>query len=372
MQKDSKQWGWLSWVLCAVTLLIAVVLYFVTPLYPAFTEYVMSRGVFRILSYPLTLVMSILPFSLTEIVVLAAAPALLTLLGIFIYRLIKRADRKTVAKKGAQFVCWCLSLAALMYMIMHGCNYNRYAVDDLMELNNKRYDAEFLAAVTADLAAKTTAAREQIVEDEDGHMMLSASLTETLALADNAYDNLSVQYPFLMTGTKRVKPVMLSHYWSYTGYTGVYCPWLGESNVNVDVPASELPHTAAHEIAHSMGFAREDACNFLAFAACITSDIPDYVYSGYLSAYIHCSNALYRYSKTMHNETAALLSDGVIRDLKQRNAYWKSFEGDVMESSQEFNDTFIKVNGVESGVLNYNEVVSLILQYYDTKGIIPS
>ncbi|MBQ1988537.1 MAG: DUF3810 family protein, partial [Clostridia bacterium] len=58
----------------------------------------------------------------------------------------------------------------------------------------------------------------------------------------------------------------------------------------------------------------------------------------------------------------------MVRDLKNITEYWKQFEGEVQESSQKVNDTFIKVNGVESGVLSYDEMVGLCLRYYDSKG----
>lgn len=368
---EKKPWPlWLKWVCCMIPLACAAAFYFVLPLFPQFTEYIFARGIFRVISVPLNWLISVFPFSVTEIVVILAVPALLTLLGIFIYRLIRRQNRKQIAEKGARFVCWCLSVAALLYMIMHGGNYNRLPVAELMNLNDNTYDAEFLAAVTADLAQKTSAAREQVTEDENGCMVLSNSISDTLKNTDNCYDNLQRDYPFFSSGTWRVKSVMLSHYWSYTGITGVYCPWLGESNVNTDIPHSEIPHTAAHEVAHTMGFSREDACNFIAYLGCITSEDPDYVYSGYLSAYIYCSNALYAYNKDAWKETVAYCSDRVLRDLKQRNSYWNGFKGEVMEASDDFNDAFIKANGVESGVLNYNEVVSLILQYYDTHSLL--
>ncbi len=82
------------------------------------------------------------------------------------------------------------------------------------------------------------------------------------------------------------KPVQLSHWWSYTGITGMYFPFFAEANVNIDVPDSGIPATAAHELAHTRGFAREDECNFLAYLACIHHSSGDVRYSGYLSAYI--------------------------------------------------------------------------------------
>ena len=53
-------------------------------------------------------------------------------------------------------------------------------------------------------------------------------------------------------------------------FTGIYCPYTGESNVNVDSPACLLPSTAAHELAHQRSIALEQECNFLAILACTT------------------------------------------------------------------------------------------------------
>jgi len=357
---------WRKWLYACIPLILAVLLYFLLPFFPRFTEYVFVRGVFRICCIPLSWLLSVFPFSVTELVVVLCIPALLTLIAVFICRLIRRDNRKQIAEKGARFVCWCISIAALTFMVMDGGNFSRLSVGELFELNDKTYDAAFLQQVTVDLAKKTSAARKSVAEDENGCMILSDTVGKALLKANDCYDNLKTDYPFLKSGVWRVKGVALSRYWSYTGYTGVYCPWLGEASVNIDIPPSSILNTATHEIAHTMGFAREDACNFLAFLACTTSDNPDAVYSGYLDAFVYCYNALYTYNPSLCAEPAKACSDGVLRDLKQRNTYWKQFEGDVMDSSQEFNDNFIKANGVESGVLSYNEVVSLILRYYDT------
>ena len=358
---------WRKWLYCLLPAGIAVALYLVLPHVPDFTEQVFSRGIFRVISRPLTWLVSVLPFSLTEMAVILGIPAVLAAVGIWIYRLIRRENRRQIAERGVRLVAAVLSCGLLLFMLMDGVNFSRPAVGELMHLKNGEYDVAFLAAVTADLAQKTSAARKAVEEDENGCMRLRETPRTTLLLVDDCYRNLQAQYPFLQTGTWRVKSVALSHLWSYTGYTGVYCPWLGEASINTDIPHSEWGHTAAHELAHTMGFAREDACNFLAFLACTTSELPDFVYSGYLSAYIYCSNALYTYDKAAYREAAALCSDAVRRDLRQRNAYWQPFFGKVMDTSQDFNDAFIKANGVESGIASYDEVVTLILRYYDTR-----
>lgn len=360
---------WLKWIFCAIPAVIALLLYFILPYFPKFTELVFTRGIFRIIAFPLEWLMSLFPFSITETVVILCIPALLILLTIFIIRIIRSKTRLFTFERGLRFVAWCLSLALLIFMLMDGVNFSRIPTGDLLKLPNGKYTARELYILTSDLAKKASEARTALPEDEDGCTILSISQPELLKLADDCYDNLQKDYPFLKTGVWRVKSVALSHWWSYTGYTGVYCPWLGEASINTDVPDSDLGHTAAHEIAHTMGFARENECNFLAWLACSTSELPDYEYSGHLQAYIYCSNALYRADKELWKEAYSNLSEGVIRDIKQGNSYWKEFEGEVQEKSQQFNDAFIKVNGVESGVLSYNEMVELMLRYYEKIGM---
>lgn len=356
---------WLKWVFCLIPLAVAALMYFLLPLFPGFTEYVMSRGIFRIIGFPLQWIMSLLPFSFTELIVVLAAPALLTLLIVWIIRIVKNQNKRKTAEKGVRFVAWCVNLAFLVYMVMHGANYYRFPLSELMSLPDREYTAEDLYTVTCDLADKAAKAREALPEDENGCAVFTVSQSEILKLADDCYDNLSEEYSFLKTGVWRVKPVALSSLWSYTATTGVYCPWTSEANVNTDAPQYSIPHTAAHEIAHTMGIAKENECNFIAWLACSTSGLPDFEYSGYLSAYTYCINTLYRADRDLYTQAKAHCSDGMNRDLKNENEYWDKFEGEVMEASQSFNDSFIKANRDDNGVLSYNLMVELMLRYYD-------
>lgn len=361
---------WLKWLFCLIPAFLAALMYFLLPFFPEFTEYVITRGLFRVIAFPYEWIMSLIPFSVTEVVVILCVPTVVTLLVIWIVRIIRCPNKLRIFERGCRFVAWCLSLALLIFMVMDGANFSRIPTGELLELPDREYTAEDLYIVTADLAQKATLARDELPEDESGCVTLSIKRSEFLKLTDDCYDNLRKEYPFLKTAVWRVKSVALSHWWSYTGTTGVYCPWLGEANVNTDVPDSELGHTAAHEIAHTMGFAKENECNFLAWLACSESEQPDYVYSGHLQAYIYCSNALYKADKELWKAAYSNLSDGVLRDIIQRSEYWDSFEGEVMESSQDFNDSFIKANGVESGVLSYNQMVELMLRYYQKQGLL--
>lgn len=359
---------WWRRLRCLLPGVIGLLLYLLLPLFPAFTETVMMRGVFRVVAFPLEWLLSLLPFSVTEVAVLLAVPTVLTLLILWVVRLCRRPNKRAVLVAGVRFVALCASVGLLVFMLTCGCGFSRRSLGELMELPQRQYSGEELAAVTADLARKASEAAAALPRDSEGGAALTVPLEELLLLGDDAYDNLREQYPFLISGTWRVKGVALSRAWSYTGYTGLYCPWLGEANVNVDIPACDLGHTITHELGHTMGFAKEKECNFLGYLACITSGQPDYVYSGYLLAFVYCSNALYKYDKALWKEANSYCSAAMRRDLGLRNAYWKQFEGEVQDAAQKVNDTFIKVNGVQSGTLSYGEMVELMLRYYDKQG----
>ncbi len=358
-----------KWIVCLAILLTALLLFFILPMFPAVAEYVFARGIFRIIAFPVEWLMSVFPFSVTELVVLALVPAVLVLLVCWIFRIRRSSSKKKTVERGIRFVAWVLALVALVFMVMDGANFSRYPLTRLLDLPEEgRYTGEQLAAVMADLGKKASGVRLELAEDETGCSVLSESLSDTLLAGPGCYDSLREQYSFLTSGVWRVKAVALSHQWSYTGYTGVYCPWLGEASVNVDVPPCELGHTILHELAHTMGFAKEDECNFLGYLAAVSSGRNDFAYSGYLAAWTYCSNALYRYDKDLWRQVYAQCGAGMRRDIKAKQMYWKQFEGKVMDSSQTVNDAFIKVNGVKSGTLNYGEMVALLMKYYDKQG----
>ena len=338
------------------------------PSHPSVAEWLCARGLFRVCNTVLSVLTGLLPFSLTELCVTLAVPAAAVLIAAAVHALRRSRRRGQLLLRLLRGVGWALSCTALLYMLTHGCNFYRYTTAQLMGMDTAVCTPEYLQAIVTDLAEKASAARAEVAQDADGHMVLSRSVPETLADAADGYRKLQKTYPFLWGAAYRTKPVKLSHWWSYTGIAGMYFPMLGESNVNIDQPPCDIPATAAHELAHSRGFAREDECNFYAFLSCSVSDSADYRYSGYLHAYVYCANALYGYDTDMWREARSHLSEDVGRDLAQRSAYWKQFEGEVQQVSTDINNGFIASQGDEDGVLSYDRVVELVVGYYRLQG----
>ena len=360
-----RAWGWL------LPLALAALMYFLLPLSPAFTEAVFSRGIFHWISCTVGWVIAQIPVSLTEIVLLAIPALLLVLLIVAIVGLFRARRKPSDLPRfhsllvALRTVAWSVSCLLFIYMLLHGANYYRLPAAELCDLpGNQTYSDEQVLQLCEDLADRASQAREGLSEDRDGCMCLSASVHDTLTHAGDGYDVIDDRYPFLHSTVGTAKPVLVSHLWSYTGMTGVYCPFLLETNVNIDQPDFAVPFTAAHELAHIRGFAREDECNFFAALACFEHPSADYRYSGCLMAYIYAYNELYRRDPSLCAQADAHCSAAVSRDLAAQSDYWDAFEGGVQELSQSLNDSFIESQRVPDGAASYDRVVDLLLAYF--------
>ena len=132
---------------------------------------------------------------------------------------------------------------------------------------------------------------------------------------------------------------------SWAGIAGIYIPFTAEANVNVHQPPLLLLSSGAHEMAHYLGFAREDEANFIAYLACIHSKDPCIRYSGVMLALIHCGNQLYKTDPIAYQAVwEACYSPGMIRDLRGYNEYWDRYEGQVEAAVDQLNDGYLKHN----------------------------
>ena len=197
---------------------------------------------------------------------------------------------------------------------------------------------------------------------EDGQMLMSAD--EIIDRAAGVYAEAEKEFPSLAGPERRAKKITFSRIMSLLGYTGVYMPYTGEANVNVDFPAAYLPDTVAHELAHQRGVASEDEANFAAIVAGLTCGDPVYEYSAALSAWSELGIALCGYDREAYFELYATLDPGVQADIVASNEYWAQFQGPVREASDRVYDAFLKSYGESNGIKTYNMVVGLLLAYY--------
>ena len=241
-----------------------------------------------------------------------------------------------------------------------------YYVDGFQEKSGvcaQPVSVEDLTAVAEYFVRGLRETADAVPRDEDG--LFAVPREEILESSVHAYDQVEKDFPFLAFDDTPPKAVRFSRIMSLLDFTGIYCPYTGESNVNVDSPACLLPSTAAHELAHQRGIASEQECNFLAILASTTCGREDYAYSGWLLGYIYLGNALARADHDAWERVWVALPEGVKADLRNNNAYWQQFQDStVQKASNTVYDSFLKGYGEELGLQTYGTVTDLLVVWY--------
>lgn len=259
-------------ILAGVSLLIYAAAMIWTPFADFFSRY--PGAVIRGLLAHLT---NWIPFSLAE--------AMLLFLPVALFFLIRTAVKHYSDSWHNTFVYMgiMLSVASLLITLLFcgfGTGYYGSTLDKKLGLDRQEVSSEELKHTAIILSDAVSEQAEQVVFRYQSFSIMPYSLEEMNDKLLDAYDTVSDQYSFIPRLRSRVKPVVLSEPWSYTHITGVYTYFTGEANINVNFPDYTIPFTAAHELAHQRGIAREDEANFVAFLVCINSDDPYIRYSG--------------------------------------------------------------------------------------------
>ena len=271
--------------------------------------------------------------------------------------------RRLRALWGGALGLGCLLTAAYAaFCLVWGVNYYTDSFQDRSGIRAQPVAAEELRRVTELMVEGLNETAPLVPRDETG--LFAADRRTILENGVHVYDNLSREFPFLAREDRVPKPMLFSKVFSAMGFTGFYCGYTGESNLNVDSPACMLPSTVAHELAHQRGVASEQECNFLAILASTTADDPVYRYSGYLMAYIHLGNALLRADREAWQALRDRVCGEALADLADNNAYWAAWEGPAEAVSSAVYDGLLKSYGQADGIRSYGTVVDLLVAYY--------
>ena len=327
---------------------------------PDFAEWY-SQNIYPVLVSAIGRLTGLLPFSLAEICLyLLLAALILSLICLCI----------GIARKGeagrrlfAWFSCAVLAVSILAFLYTTGCgvNYHRKTFSSEEGIIASDYTAEELQEICIRLTEEVNSRAGKVSRDSDGVMILTAPEGEG---AVEAMEKLAEAFPSLKGCYPMPKKVAVSEILSYQGLTGVYSPFTIEANYNGDMTPYNIPFTACHELSHLRGFMEEKEANFIAFLACIGSDRTDFQYSGYLSGWTYCMNALYRADPEAWQETRSLLDKKAEADVWANSQFWNSYEGVISETADRINDTYLRANGQADGVRSYDRMVDLIMAYF--------
>lgn len=229
-------------------------------------------------------------------------------------------------------------------------------------------DGERLINVYNEVVDNINKLSAKMKRDSDGDLIKNYSYNECKAALRNISDRftcLSGYYP-------SPKEIYYSDIMTQQYLAGIYFPFSMEANYNKLMYISNMPSTICHELSHLKGYIRENEANYLSFVACIESDNEFIQYSGYLSVFYYLLDDIetyateeekanmYKIDKRAYDDTVFVKED-VFNEIEEKSLVSTDT---LSDATDKFIDSNLKINGVSSGMDNYNEVVRLLIFYY--------
>ena len=309
------------------------------------------------------------PFSVGEIMLCIAVFGGIGAIISYIILMIKcKGKRKRISAVYGKILGWILAFVftALSFNFfplyhcsgfarVHGISENKYTAQQLYDLTMQMIDK-------CNESVKST-------KRADGRFVLTADIkTETA----EAMRNISGEYKSLGGYYPKPKAIDFAKLMTQFNLLGIYFPYSMEANYNPWMYEAEQPSTICHEFAHLKGWIYEDDANFIAFLACINSENPAFVYSGYLLAVDYMYSKVYNdpsITDEQITQMIARMSDELRFDLNEQHDIFREMKKSKIgktaaKVSNTVIDASLKFNGVEDGEKSYGRFVDLLLNYY--------
>lgn len=342
---------------------LTVILHIVSALSERFAD-VFNRYISSCVRFVLTNITDIIPFSLAEMLIIC--------IPIIVFLLVRHAIKYYCDswRSVVVYVASVFSFICILYILFfwgYGVGYNVPTIDKKLGLERRDVSAAELSDTAQILADKVNEEAENVLFRNANFSVMPYNISELSDKLNKGYDDFSARKGVVSSLSSTLKPVMLSKAMSYTHITGIYSFFTSEANINVDFPDYTLPFTAAHEMAHQRGIAREDEANFVAFLVCIEND-DDYIrYSGYLGMLEYVLSALYSADKELYMKTIKSLDINIRYEMAAYSDFFEQYRDSVASNiSGTINDTYLKLNGTE-GERSYGMVVDLAVAYFKNK-----
>jgi hypothetical protein len=344
-----------------VSLIVLLLVLIFFSRYPMAVNRFYSIGVYRWLSSIQQVLFSWLPFSLGDLLYIAIISGMLYT-GFRMCRAVLRKQWLLLVKRLAQTLVAVLCFINAFYLLW-GLNYFRPPASVLLNLPYKPYTLTELKSVTQLLIDSTNHQRQHLSQ-----LNIRVNSSQVYAEAVKAIKQLQSRNRVFMSFKPVVKPSLFTPVINYMVTAGYYNPFSGEAQINYAMPVVNRPVTACHEMAHQMGFGREDEANFVGYLAGTQSNNGLLKYSAYYMATQEMMYQLRRQDSTLFKDFKSRLLPAVLADMKAESRYWKHYQNQLGELSSLFYDNFLKVNNQPEGLQTYNRMVNLTMAYYRQKG----
>ena len=353
--------------------LLGVVLFQGALATPDRVESLYTTSIYPLVVGAFSLVSGLVPFSLAELFIAAAA---LFVIGRLTWRLTRSFRRRPPAdapvpaspslpRQLAHTAVFALAAAGVLYAIfvaVWGLNYARPRLEPRLGLEIGQVEERELIRLATRVAAETTRAHRlaglsahSVSENPLGFGALSAAI-------DEAYDAVNLPGDPDLGSAVPVKPAVFSGLMSRLGISGIFVPFTGEPTVNTGPPDVAVAFTAAHEKAHQRAITHEGEASFAAYLALSRQRRHPYLsYAASFFAARHLLAAVRHAEAAQRDRAWAAFGPGPRRDLDALNAFWAQHRGMVRGAARRVNDSYLRTMRIPDGARSYGTVVRLLI-----------
>ena len=331
------------------------------------------KNIFPVISDFWCSISGLFSFSVGEyMIVTGIMLVILGILSFILFMLFAGRHRKNIAKFYGRFYGWILTWLFFLLTFRFFILYQGTQLSETLE--NISFQNSDVLDIYELLVTETNQISEQVSRDNSGHFVLSEN-TDIMAEAKACMKRLSEEFPQYKGVYPDAKPIAHSYFFTQQNLLGIYFPFSMEANYNPVVYEIHLPDTICHEFTHLKGNIFEDEAGYFAFRACLTSDNPDFIYSGYISvlSWLDLDFGDDEAAWERYQEITSRLSPDVITDIYSyvpENYYQTHRHEEVIPTAivsdiaDNVIDANLKVNGISEGSASYHGLTALVLYYY--------
>ena len=313
-----------------------------------------SLAIYPKVSSALSFMVSWIPFSLEEIVVIGG---IICLVCIVLYGILTHLGFRTTLFRSCEFLLWIY----VWFYIGWGCNYYRESLYTRSGIERQAYDESVFKDFITDYADSLNSTYEALPNDlfyvgydyfEDHVKDAFAALPPSAGLSAPR----QWQHP---------KRLLFNGLYSSVGVMGFVGPFFCETQLNNDLMPAQFHFVYVHEYSHLLGVSSEDEANFWAYTICTRSDEPVLRYAGYygLLPYV-LANAFRVLPEEDYRQFVSTINPEIIADYNAQREYWNSrYSKSLGRLQSAVYDAFLKGNKVSSGTASYLEVIDMIISF---------
>lgn len=343
-----------SKIRCLVILSCIALLIFLLGLNSQLTETIYSSGLYRLTSVVQRFISSPFPFAVGDFLYL-----LLILYCLWsVFKAIRKIKRRAPGQQlrfffPLQLVNFILILY-IIFKLLWGLNYSRPSISSQLRLSNQKYTTKDLVLLGDFLINRVNTTKQKIKQTG---AQKEFNIKELESGSKSAYDKLAKTNPLFTYSVPAVKAVILEQTITKSGIEGYYAPPSGEANVNMLIPAIDLPFITCHEISHELGVAREDEANLVGYLVSINSSDLNFQYSGY---YNILRNVLFEIRIKSPEDYEILfkkINEATLADFKNEQEFWRKYNSEMSGYFGVAFDKFLKINNQKKGTDSYQDIV---------------